>query len=151
MKKNITHRVFYSHAPEIVWDYLTKAELMEQWLMKNNFELKLGHDFQFTAGPVPSLDFDGIVYCKVLEIEPMKKLTYSWKCGPGNGQITIDSIVTWTLEAKDNGTELLLVNDGFKEANFNVLIFNAMGKGWLDNMNKINKIINEVKNGSTRA
>ena len=92
-----------------------------------------------------------MVYCKVLEIEPLKKLTYSWKCGPGNGQITIDSIVTWTLEAKDNGTELLLVNDGFKEANFNVIIFNAMEKGWLDNMNKINKVINEVKNGSTRA
>ena len=151
MEKAIIHKVFYAHAPEVVWDYLTKAELMEQWLMKNNFELKLGHDFQFTVGPVPSLEFDGIVYCKVLEIEPLKKLTYSWKCGPGNGQITIDSIVTWTLEAKDNGTELLLVNDGFKEANFNVIIFNAMEQGWLANMNKMNKILNETKDASTRA
>lgn len=150
MERNITHRVFYSHAPQIVWDYLTKAELMEQWLMKSNFELKLGHDFQFTTGPVPALDFDGIVYCKVLEIEPLKKLTYSWKCGPGNGKITIDSIVYWTLLEKDNGTELLLENSGFKEANFNVMIFNAMSKGWLDNMNKMNRIINEVKNVGTK-
>jgi uncharacterized protein YndB with AHSA1/START domain len=151
MKRSIAHRVFYPHAPKIVWDYLTKAELMEQWLMKSNFELKLGHDFQFNTGPVPALDFDGIVYCKVLEIEPLKKLTYSWKCGPGNGKITIDSIVYWTLLEKDNGTELLLENSGFKEANFNVLIFNAMSKGWLDNMNKMNRAINDAKHGSTHA
>lgn len=151
MKRKITHKVFYTCTPEIVWEYLTQAELIEQWLMKNNFELKLGHDFQFNSGPVPSLEFDGIVYCKVLEIEPLKKLTYSWKCGPGNGKITIDSIVYWTLLAKDNGTELVLENSGFKEADFNVLIFNAMDKGWLENMNKINKVINGSKNGSTNA
>jgi uncharacterized protein YndB with AHSA1/START domain len=151
MERKITHKVFYPCTPEIVWEYLTQAELIEQWLMKNNFELKLGHDFQFNSGPVPSLEFDGIVYCKVLEIEPLKKLTYSWKCGPGNGKITIDSIVYWTLLAKDNGTELVLENSGFKEADFNVLIFNAMNKGWLENMNKINKVINGTNNGSTNA
>jgi uncharacterized protein YndB with AHSA1/START domain len=111
--------------------------------MKNNFELKPGHDFQFTIGPVPSLDFDGIVYCKILEIEPLKKLTYSWKCGPGKGKITLDSIVEWTLHAKENGTELLLENTGFKEANF--LLYTAMDMGWLDNMEKINKLISTAK------
>lgn len=151
MERKISHKVFYPCTPEIVWEYLTQPELIEQWLMKNNFELKLGHDFQFTTGPVPGLEFDGLVYCKVLEIEPLKKLTYSWKCGPGNGKITIDSIVYWTLLAKDDGTELVLENSGFKEADFNVLIFNAMNKGWLENMNKINKVINGTKNGSTNA
>ncbi|MBV8390670.1 MAG: hypothetical protein JO080_12775, partial [Mucilaginibacter sp.] len=60
-------------------------------------------------------------------------------------------IVYWTLQAKDNGTELLLENSGFKEANFSVIILNAMEQGWLSNMHKMNKIINEVKNGSPRA
>jgi uncharacterized protein YndB with AHSA1/START domain len=126
-----------------VWEYLTKAELIEQWLMKNNFELILGHDFQFTTRPMPSLDFDGLIYCKVLEIEPLKKLTYSWKCGPGNGKITLDSIVEWTLQAKENGTELLLENTGFKEANF--MMFTAMNEGWLKNMKKINELISNAK------
>jgi len=143
MESRIEHRVFYPHPPEVVWDYLTKAELLELWLMKNNFELTIGQDFQFTVGPVPSLDFDGIVYCKVLEVDPLKKLTYSWKCGPGGGQITLDSIVEWTLHARDNGTELLLENTGFKEANF--LLYAAMNKGWLDNMKKITDLPNKAK------
>ena len=106
MRKEIKHKWFYSHSPEKVWDYLTKSELMEQWLIKNDFLPVIGHDFQFRSQPIPSINFDGIVYCKVLEMVPFKKLTYSWKSGRGNGKITVDSIVEWTLLQKDNGTDL---------------------------------------------
>jgi len=143
MTTSITHRFFYPHPPEVVWEYLTKAELIELWLMKNNFQLINGYDFQFNIAPIPAFDFDGIVYCKVLEIDPLKKLTYSWKCGPGNGKITLDSIVEWTLHATENGTELLLENTGFKEANF--MLYAAMNKGWLENMQKINALIINTK------
>lgn len=108
MNRSIKHTFFYSHKPETVWEYLTKAELMSQWLMPNDFLPIVGHDFKFTIKPLPELEFDGIVYCKVLEIVPFKKLSYSWKGGPGNGKINLDSIVTWTLVAKENGTELFL-------------------------------------------
>jgi uncharacterized protein YndB with AHSA1/START domain len=66
-------------------------------------------------GPLPDYNFDGIVYCKVLEVVPFKKLSYSWKSGPGNGGITIDSLVVWTLDPKEGGTQLLLEHSGFKK------------------------------------
>ena len=75
------------------------------------------------------------VYCKVLEIIPFKKLSYSWKSGPGEGEITLDSVVVWKLEANDKGTELFLEHSGFeKEENLN--FYNGMMDGWLKNSKK---------------
>src|SRR5580692_9476006 len=148
MERSIKHTIFYYHSPETVWEYLTKAELMSQWLMPNDFEPILGHDFQFKIKPMPQFDFDGIVYCKVLEIAPFKKLSYTWKAGPGDGKINLDSIVTWTLIAKDNGTELLLDHSGMME---NADIYSAMNIGWQQNMNKIAERINAEEHGSTKV
>ena len=148
MERSIKHTIFYSHSPETVWEYLTKAELMSQWLMPNDFEPILGYDFQFKIKPMPQFDFDGIVYCKVLEIAPFKKLSYTWKAGPGDGKINLDSIVTWTLIAKDNGTELLLDHSGMME---NADIYSAMNIGWQQNMNKIAERINAAEYGSAKV
>lgn len=146
MQKTIKHTLFFQAPPSTVWDYLTKPELMSLWLMNNDFQPVIGHDFQFNTNPVPSLDFDGIVYCKVLEIIPHKKLTYSWKCGPGKGIISIDSLVVWTLLETNDGTQLTLENSGFKEMdNFNINIYNAMNQGWLQNMQKIPALIETAK------
>ena len=147
MTKSIHHKYFFSHQSEVVWDYLTKAELIEQWLMKSNFLPIVGYDFTFTTRPLPSLNFDGNVYCKVLEIIPFKKLSYSWKGGPGEGKITLDSIVVWTLQSKDNGTELVLEHTGFKETHFTM--FSVMDEGWLKNIKKIGELINNVTHGTT--
>src|ERR1022692_1062365 len=139
MNRTIKHSFFYPHTPETVWEYLTNSELISQWLMPNDFQPIVGHDFTFRIKPIPEFDFDGIIYCKVLEIIPFKKLSYSWKGGPGNGKINLDSVVVWTLAPKDNGTEVLLEHSGLME---NVNIYNAMTKGWLENMTKIEGLIN---------
>ena len=115
MNKEILQQLFFPHSPQTVWEYLTTPELMEQWLMPNNFKPIVGQSFQFKTKPIPSLNVDGIFHCTVLEIVPFQKLSYSWKSGPGDGTFTLDSIVVWTLTAKDNGTELLLQHSGFKE------------------------------------
>jgi uncharacterized protein YndB with AHSA1/START domain len=150
MTKSIKHQLFFPHPPEAVWEYLTNAELMELWLMKNDFQPITGHDFQFRINPVPSLDFDGIVYCKVLEIVPFKRLSYSWKLGPGDGTINVDSVVRWELQPKDKGTELLLDHGDFAIMK-NIGIFNAMDKGWLENMHKIAERLNTADHGTTFA
>ncbi|HEX9508981.1 MAG TPA: SRPBCC domain-containing protein [Puia sp.] len=141
MTKSIYHKLMFSHPPEVVWEYLTKAELIKLWLMENDFQPIVGFDFQFRTKPIPSLDFDGICYCKVLEIVPFKKLSYSWKGGPGEGKITLDSIVVWKLNPKDNGTELSLEHSGFKEIE-NFAIYSGMNEGWLKNIQKIAGLIN---------
>src|SRR6187402_2188043 len=101
MSKVIKHQYYYPHPVETVWEYLTNAELMGLWLMKNNFLQVIGHEFQFRTGAKANLNFDGIFYCKVLDLQPFKTLSYSWNCGPGEGAITLESVVTWQLEPKD--------------------------------------------------
>jgi uncharacterized protein YndB with AHSA1/START domain len=147
MQKQIEHTWFYEHAPEAVWHYLTDAELLAQWLMKNDFKPEQGHEFRFETGPMPNLNFDGIIYCKVLEIVPYSRLSYSWKGGPGTGEMTLDSVVTWTLTPKDNGTEVLLQHFGFK-SDANMLIFAAMDAGWLKNMKEVAALLNTAAHGT---
>ena len=45
------------HPPEKIWRALTQAHLIEQWLMKNDFEPRLGAEFTFRAKPMG--DWDG--------------------------------------------------------------------------------------------
>ena len=153
MTKSIHHQFFFQHSPEVVWEYLTKAELIAQWLMENDFQPLIGYDFQFRSRPLPDLNFDGIIYCKVVEVVPLKKLSYSWKLGPGGGRITIDSLVVWTLHPKEGGTQLLLEHSGFKETEDISLytLYTMMDAGWLKNINKIAEIINAVKHDTTHT
>lgn len=150
MTKCIKHQLFFPQPPEMVWEYLTKPELMELWLMKNDFQPIVGVDFQFRTNPIPSLAFDGIFYCKVLEIVPFRKLSYSWKSGPGEGEITLDSVVVWKLQPTDKGTELFLEHSGFeKEENLN--FYNGLTDGWLKNIQKIADRLNAAQHGNTNA
>ena len=150
MTKSIKHQFFFPHPPEAVWEYLTNSELMELWLMKNTFQPIIGHDFQFMTKPIPSLDFDGIFYCKVLEIVPLKKLSYSWKSGPGDGMITLDSLVVWKLQPTDKGTEIFLEHSGFdKEENLN--FYNGLTHGWLEKFQKIADLLNTAQHGTINA
>jgi uncharacterized protein YndB with AHSA1/START domain len=87
----------------------------------------------------------------VLEIIPNKKLVYSWKGGPGPGEIIMDSIVEWTLTEKNSGTEVDLMHSGFKEGFEQVPIFSAMENGWLKNMKEIYQLINKISYGTTNA
>jgi len=148
MTKVIKHQFFFPHPTEMVWEYLTKPELMEQWLMKNDFQPILGLDFQFRTNPIPSLDFDGIFYCKVLEIVPFKKLSYSWKSGSGEGEITLDSVVVWKLQPTDKGTELFLEHSGFAKKE-NLDFHNGLSHGWLEKFDKLAALLNTVQHAGT--
>jgi uncharacterized protein YndB with AHSA1/START domain len=133
MQTEIRHSWFLDHSPATVWEHLTNSDLLSQWLMKNDFRPIPGHHFMFRTGPVPNMDFDGNIYCQVLEIQPLKKLSYSWKFGPAVGKIVLDSIVSWTLMAKGQGTELSLVHSGLDEKEHTIAI-QAMREGWDKNV-----------------
>lgn len=150
MAETIRHTFFFTHPPEAVWAYLTEPELMAQWLMKNDFQPIIGYDFQFRTNPIPSLNFDGIFYCRVLEIVPFKKLSYSWKGGPGDGKITLDSIVVWKLQPKDDGTALFLEHSGFSLPE-NLGIYTGMTDGWIANLHKMAERINTANHDTTHA
>jgi uncharacterized protein YndB with AHSA1/START domain len=133
MQTEIRHSWFLAHSPAIVWEHLTNSDLLSQWLMKNDFRPIPGHHFTFCTSPVSNMDFDGNIYCQVLEIQPLKKLSYSWKFGPEVGKIVLDSIVSWTLTAKGQGTELSLVHSGLNEKEHAIAI-KTMREGWDKNV-----------------
>lgn len=129
MKSTITNEWIYNQSPAEVWEYLTQSELLAQWLMPNNFKPEKDAEFQFRTNPIPSLGLDGIMHCKVIELIPFKKLSYSWKAGPGEGIFTLDTIVEWNLQPHGKGSKLLLKQTGFKEENYSILM--SMTDGWV--------------------
>jgi uncharacterized protein YndB with AHSA1/START domain len=141
MQKEIKHTFFFPHPVEMVWDHLTRSELLAQWLMENDIQPVVGHKFQFRAKPAVEIEFDGIVYCEILEVIPLKKLSYSWKCSPTDSGHKINTIVVWTLASKDNGTELSLHQAGFKEKEYE-LFYLAMKNGWITQVEKLSKKLN---------
>lgn len=141
MKQAIVHDYFFAHPIETVWEYFTNADLMGQWLMKNDFLPIVGHEFTFKTGGKPNLNFDGVFYCKVMEIVPFKKLSYTWNCGPGQGEIDLKSIVVWQLEAKDNGTQVHLEHSGFEHPQ-NFDMYKGLNHGWVEKFQNIEKLLN---------
>lgn len=139
MTKSIKHTFNYNHKPAVVWDYLTKPELIVQWLMPCDFKPEVGHEFKFTTKPMPQFGFNGIIYCKVLEVVPNKKLVYSWKGGPGDSEaFTLDSVVTWDLKETNTGTELFLEHSGFTDANATAIM--VMDAGWKQNIARVDEL-----------
>ena len=90
-----------AHPPEKIWRALTQPQLLEEWLMKNDFKPVLGHSFRLTA------DW-GAVDCRVQAVEPNKRLSYSWAA------YGLESIVTWTLTPTSTGTRLRMEQSGFR-------------------------------------
>ena len=105
---SITFDFDLKHSPQKVWRALTDPELLAQWLLPViGLKLQSGAAFTFKTDPHPG--WDGTVQCKFLEIEPQRKLSYTWIAAG-----TIDTIVTFTLTPTATGTRLTLVQSGFK-------------------------------------
>jgi uncharacterized protein YndB with AHSA1/START domain len=91
----------FAFPPEKIWRALTQPQLIEEWLMKNNFEPVVGRDFKLTA------DW-GSVDCQVRTVEPNKTLSYTWSA------YGLESVVTWTLTPAGKGTHLRMEQAGFR-------------------------------------
>ncbi len=89
------------YRPERIWRALTQPQLIEEWLMKNDFEPVVGHRFNLRA------DW-GAVECQVLAVEPNKTLSYTWAA------YGLESVVKWTLTPTGAGTQLRMEQSGFR-------------------------------------
>lgn len=97
------------HVPEKVWRALTDPVLLAEWLLPViGLELETGVAFTFRTQPYPG--WDGIVNCRILEVDAQRKLSYAWVAG----DMAIDTVVTFTLTPTASGTRLSLVQSGFK-------------------------------------
>jgi len=91
-----------------VWKAITDKDEMKQWYFDiAEFKAEVGFEFNFTAG-------DGkknyLHLCKIVEVIPGKKLSYSWRydAQPGN------SVVTFELFAEGNSNRLKLTHAGLE-------------------------------------
>lgn len=107
-RETIAFEVDLHHPPKKVWRALTEPELLRQWLLPAiGFQLQPGAEFTLQA-PQAYPGWDGTVDCRMVEIEPLRKLSYTWTVP------FLDTVVTFTLVPTDAGTRLSIVQTGFR-------------------------------------
>ena len=97
----------YDAPADIVWQAITNKDEMKKWYFDlSDFKPEVGFEFQFIADEKKQW----LHLCKVTEVIPGKKLTYSWRYGgyPGN------SFVTWELFPQGDKTKLKLTHVGLE-------------------------------------
>jgi len=105
-KESLSFEFDLPHAPEKVWRALTDPVLLSEWLLPvAKLDLAPGAAFMFKTQAYPG--WDGTVSCRMLEIEPQRKLSYTWSVP------FLDTVVTFTLTPSASGTRLSLVQSGF--------------------------------------
>jgi uncharacterized protein YndB with AHSA1/START domain len=124
----------FPHAAAKVWRALTESELIEQWLMKNDFEPTAGRAFTLRMDPVPN--WNGVIDCKVVTIDEGKTLAYSW------ATMGTETMVTFTLTATGAGTHVRVEQAGFNPENKAAI--GGANYGWQSFLGKLDTVIGEL-------
>jgi uncharacterized protein YndB with AHSA1/START domain len=91
-----------------VWKAITDREQMKQWYFDiEAFKPEVGFEFEF-AGENEGRRY--IHLCKITEVVPYKKLSYSWRYEGYEGS----SVVTFQLFAEGDSTRLKLTHQGLE-------------------------------------
>lgn len=123
------------HPPEKIWRALTEGPLIEEWLLKNDFQPVVGHRFQFRRAPMAN--WNGVIECEVLEVEPTSRLSYGW------GSLGLETVVAWTLTPTAGGTLLRMEQSGFpSEEGAN---FKGAKYGWRNFINNLERVVGGLK------
>jgi uncharacterized protein YndB with AHSA1/START domain len=104
-----------------IWEAVSTSEGLASWLMPNDFQPVLGCEFIFRSEPKNG--WDGVVHCKVMELNPPERIGFTWT---GNN---MDQYVSFELvPLEKNTTQFLLVHSGWKEEH--AMIREIMYEGW---------------------
>lgn len=114
------------HPPEKIWRALTQSALIEEWLMKNDFQPLVGRKFNFRADPMPG--WNGVTDCQVLIVEPNQRLSYSWNASGDEAVNGLRTIVTWTLTPAGGSTIVRMEQSGFRPEDER--FFQGANYGW---------------------
>lgn len=91
-----------------VWKAITDKDEMKHWYFDlAHFKPQVGFEFQFYAG---SEEKKYLHLCKVTEVIPKEKLTYSWRYEGYEGM----SFVTFELFPEGNKTRMKLTHTGLE-------------------------------------
>ena len=153
MQRTIRLKTYLPYTQEQVWLALTDANLLGKWFMENDIKPLLGKEFTFKMAPQKG--WDGITHCKVIELQEMKQIAYTY-CGEATGEKTLacagihsekadkitkgifaklDTVLRFTLEPTCGGTLLSMEHSGYKGLKL-VIVSLVMGMGWKKQLNK---------------
>ena len=129
-----------SHSPAKVWRALTESALIDDWLMANDFIPVVGHRFQLRTTPMPH--WNGVLDGEVLEVDPPRRLVYTWCASADEAAGGLKSVGTWTLSSTATGTRLRMEQSGFRPQDEN----NRRGAqfGWQKNLDKLAGVISDL-------
>jgi uncharacterized protein YndB with AHSA1/START domain len=123
MEREIYIERYYAHPPQRVWAAITESDLIAAWYMPNDFRAEVGHRFTFRTDPAPN--FDGLLHCEVVAVDPPRLLAYTFL----GGWMDRATLVTWTLTAQNGGTLLVLAHTGFTQLS-DPAIRGILESGW---------------------
>ena len=121
------------YPPEKIWRALTQPHLIEQWLMKNDFQATVGHRFNLRG------EWGGVLDCEVLALEPHGTLAYSWNYVHEDAAYDLRSVVTFTLTPTGTGTHLRMEQRGFRPDQKQA--FNGANHGWKGFFEGLEKVL----------
>jgi uncharacterized protein YndB with AHSA1/START domain len=119
------------HPPEKIWRALTQGPLIKEWLMENDLQPVVGHKFNFRSTPAPN--WNGVIDCEVLAVEPNKRLSYSW------GALGLESVVVWTLVPTSGGTLVRMEHSGFRPDQ--EFAYKGANYGWQKFIGRLEQVI----------
>ena len=125
-----------SHPPEKLWRALTQPHLIEEWLMKNDFNPVVGHRFNISA------DWGGVLDCEVLAVEPNKTLSYTWNLAHQDPAFNLRSVVTFTLTRTSTGTHLRMEQSGFRPEQRRA--YGGAKMGWPQFLEKLEQLLDRT-------
>ncbi len=168
MKRTIRIKYHLPYTQEQVWRALTESRLLGKWFMENDFKAEVGHEFTFRMPPQKG--WDGITYCKVMELDELNSITYSYQ-GKANGEKTLacagihsemadkaakgiftelNTVLNFKLSASCGGTALEMQHSGFEGLKL-VLVSFVMGMGWKKQLQKkLPKVLSLIADEETR-
>ena len=108
-QKNVIVERIYDFPIKKVWEAITDKDQMKQWYFDlPEFQLEVGFQFKFTGEGHKGEHY--LHLCTITEVEPLKKLQYSWKYENHPGY----SLVTFELFNMGNKTKLRLTHSGLE-------------------------------------
>lgn len=124
------------YPPEKIWLALTQPHLMEEWLMRSDFQPRVDHRFTLSG------DW-GSVDCKVLEIETNRTLSYTWDHPHQDPAYDLRSTVTFTLVPTERGTQLRVEQVGFRPDQKQA--FHGARAGWTQHLENLEKALGRLE------
>ncbi|GAA2202669.1 SRPBCC domain-containing protein [Sinomonas flava] len=123
----------FAHPPAAVWAALTTPELLARWWAPGDIAPAVGHRFTMDMAEW------GQQKCEVLAVEPGVSIRFSFAEG------TLDTTITWSLEAVDGGTLLTLEHAGFRlDTPLGARAIEGMGNGWPGVLSRIDRVLAEA-------